>query len=176
MSRIKSKIGLSLFWFQIFVSLFYSAQSQNYDKQNDNQIGSVAVNFSYMIDSESQTLYELIENKETNILVLFHSPDCELCAKTKKRLAKSKKINKLLDQGDLTLLAVAVETDKAKWEESCKNLPDNWVNAYCEDCETIIRSYIWTVPTLFLIGSDSKIIDREFKHNEKNNYNKRSEP
>lgn len=176
MTKTKSRFSITLSLFLIFLSLFQKAESQTYDKENDNQIGSIAVDFSYMVDSTQQTLYELIANQKTNILVLFHSPDCELCAKTKRKLAKSKKVNKLLEEGNLTLLSVAVETDRKKWEETCSNLPDKWVNAYCEDCEAIIRSYIWTVPTLFLIGSDSKIIDREFKHHEKNNYNKRSEP
>ena len=50
-------------------------------------------------------------------------------------------------------------------------LPQNWVNAYCKECEAIVKSYIYTVPTLFLIGKDGKVIDREFEHNEKNRYN-----
>ena len=66
----------------------------------------------------------------------------EICAKTKKKLARSKKIKKLQNEGKLTVLAIAVETNKKNWETNCSNLPTEWVNAYCEDCEAITKSYI----------------------------------
>lgn len=149
----------------------HDAESQNYDKQSDNQIGEKAIDFTFVADNSEQSLYRLIESRGTNVLVLFHSPECELCAKTKKKLKKSKTINRLLDEGSLTLLAVAVETDSLVWQQTCQELPQNWVNAYCKECEAIVKSYIYTVPTLFLIGKDGRVIDREFEHNEKNRYN-----
>lgn len=155
------------------VFFLYSASAfcQTYDKETDNAVGSPAVDFSFSTADTVQSLYGLLQERGTNILVVFHSPDCEVCTKTKRRLAKSKHINSLLESGELTVLALAVETDRAKWQETCTGLPSLWVNAYCEDCEAVTSSYIWTVPTLFLIGRDGEVLDREFKHNEKNRYN-----
>lgn len=145
--------------------------AQTYDKDTDNRIGSSAVDFNYTDKEGEHTLYELIESRKTNVLVLFHSPDCEDCAKVKRRLAKRRSLRKAVENGELTVLLVAVETDKAKWKATCSKLPEEWVNAYCEECTPITKSYIWTVPTFFLIGKDAKVIDREFEHNEKNKYN-----
>lgn len=171
MKKSISSFGIRISLFLIFLSCFQRAESQTYNKESDNQIGETAIDFSFIANQESQTLYKLIEIKQSNVLVLFHSTECEICAKTKKKLARSKKIKKLQNEGKLTVLAIAVETNKENWETNCSNLPTEWVNAYCEDCEAITKSYIWTVPTLFLIGKDLKVIDREFEHHEKNNYN-----
>lgn len=160
--------------FALFAALFLcsvSAICQIYDKDTDNAVGDSAVDFSFSTADTVQSLYGLLQERNTNILIVFHSPDCEVCAKTKRKLAKSKRVNELLERGELTVLALAVETDRAKWEATCATLPELWVNAYCEDCEAVTSSYIWTVPTLFLIGRDGKVLDREFKHNEKNRYN-----
>lgn len=171
MRKLLSHLDIKLSLFLIFLFCFQQGQSQTYDKESDNQIGDTAINFSYVANGEIRTLYELIEEKKTNVLVLFHSPECEVCAKTKKKLVKSKQIKKLQNEGKLTVLAIAVETNQETWESNCKNLPIEWVNAYCQECEPITKSYIWTVPTLFLIGKDLRVIDREFEHHEKNHYN-----
>ncbi len=150
---------------------FLGAKSQHDGREGVNLIGERASDFSFMLNGEKQTLNQILEEKNTKILILFHSPDCEDCSKTKKKLANNKGINKALEAGTLSVLAVAVETDSLKWDSTCSFLPSKWLNGYCTDCEEIIESYIWTVPTLFLTDKNGIILNRGFKPNEKNNYN-----
>ncbi|MED9962446.1 MAG: hypothetical protein U0J38_04730, partial [Bacteroidales bacterium] len=134
------------------------------------------------IESEIQELAELeagseakakaiLEYRNTNVLVFFYSPECEDCQALKKKMSKSKKLNSLIENGELTILAVAPEVEPSLWEKHKDEVPQNWINSYCEDCEPITKSYIWTVPTLFLISKDKIILNRDFKHRERNKYN-----
>jgi thioredoxin-related protein len=152
--------------------LFFSPLfAQNYDKENDNQIGDTAINFSFVNENGLQDLYSLIESQGTNVLVVFYSPECEDCQALKKKMSKSKKLNSLIAENKLTILAVAPEVEEKLWQEHKSQVPENWINSYCEDCEPIAKSYIWTVPTLFLISKDKIILNRDFKHRERNKYN-----
>lgn len=158
--------------FVFLLSLFSNSLfSQTYDKENDNQIGDTAVNFSFVNENGVQDLYSLIEKKQTNVLVVFYSPECEDCQALKKKMSKSKKLNSLITENQLTILAIAPEVEPKIWQEHKSEIPENWINSYCEDCEPITKSYIWTVPTLFLISKDKIILNRDFKHRERNKYN-----
>ena len=91
-----------------FVSV---AKAQSFDKENDNQIGDTAVNFSFLNENGVSDLYKLLEEKSTNVLVVFYSPECEDCQALKKKMSKSKKLNSLIENGELTILAVAPEVE-----------------------------------------------------------------
>ncbi len=154
------------------LSLFSNSLfAQSYDKENDNQIGDTAVNFTFVNENGMQNLYSLIEERNTNVLVVFYSPECEDCQALKKKMSKSKKLNSLIAENELTILAVAPEVEEKLWQEHKSQVPENWINSYCEDCEPITKSYIWTVPTLFLISKDKIVLNRDFKHRERNKYN-----
>lgn len=167
MRNISLRLGISFLLCLFFSPLF----AQNYDKENDNQIGDTAINFSFVNENGVQDLYSLIEEKSTNVLVVFYSPECEDCQALKKKMSKSKKLNSLIAENKLTILAVAPEVELSLWQEYKEQMPKNWINSYCEDCEPITKSYIWTVPTLFLISKDKIILNRDFKHRERNKYN-----
>ena len=167
MRNISLRLGISFLLCLFFSPLF----AQNYDKENDNQIGDTAINFSFVNENGVQDLYSLIESQGTNVLVVFYSPECEDCQALKKKMSKSKKLNSLIAENKLTILAVAPEVEEKLWQEHKSQVPENWINSYCEDCEPITKSYIWTVPTLFLISKDKIILNRDFKHRERNKYN-----
>lgn len=167
MRNISLRLGISFLLCLFFSPLF----AQNYDKENDNQIGDTAINFSFVNENGVQDLYSLIESQGTNVLVVFYSPECEDCQALKKKMSKSKKLNSLIAENKLTILAVAPEVEEKLWQEHKSQVPENWINSYCVDCEPIIKSYIWTVPTLFLISKDKIILNRDFKHRERNKYN-----
>lgn len=167
MRNISLRLGISFLLCLFFSPLF----AQNYDKENDNQIGDTAINFSFVNENGLQDLYSLIESQGTNVLVVFYSPECEDCQALKKKMSKSKKLNSLIAENKLTILAVAPEVEEKLWQEHKSQVPENWINSYCENCEPITKSYIWTVPTLFLISKDKIILNRDFKHRERNKYN-----
>ena len=164
-------IRISLIFYFLLSLFSNSLFAQTYDKENDNQIGDTAINFSFVNENGVQDLYSLIEEKSTNVLVVFYSPECEDCQALKKKMSKSKKLNSLIEENKLTILAVAPEVEEKLWQEHKSQVPDNWINSYCEDCTPITKSYIWTVPTLFLISKDKIILNRDFKHRERNKYN-----
>lgn len=167
MRNISLRLGISFLLCLFFSPLF----AQNYDKENDNQIGDTAINFSFVNENGVQDLYSLIESQGTNVLVVFYSPECEDCQALKKKMSKSKKLNSLIAENKLTILAVAPEVEEKLWQEHKSQVPENWINSYCVDCEPITKSYIWTVPTLFLISKDKIVLNRDFKHRERNKYN-----
>ena len=111
-----------------FVSV---ANSQTFDKENDNQIGDTAINFSFINENGKSDLYKLLEERNTNVLVVFYSPECEDCQALKKKMAKSKKLNSLIEQKQLTILAVAPEVELSLWQEYKDQMPKNWINSFC---------------------------------------------
>ncbi len=168
--RLRGRVLLKFFPIIVVGMSLLVLSFNKQDKQDRNKIGDKASNFSFMLGGKKQTLDGLLREGKGNVLVLFHSPDCEDCAKAKKQLAKNKRIRRGLEEEKLRVLAVAVETDSLKWDSTCAKLPSEWLNAYCENCEEIIKDYIWTVPTLFLIDENGVVKNRDFKANEKIDY------
>lgn len=115
------------------------------------------LNFNYITisDNNENNLYSI---NTDYTLVYFYSPECEECTKLKKKLSKNKYLNKLIHKRHVTLLAILPDAQKDYWLENSEFIPNNWINSWNKDDEIIIRTYLKTLPTLFLLDKDKYII------------------
>lgn len=125
-----------------------------------NRPGTIAADFSYQLtDGTTHTLHS---TSAPRILLLFYDPDCDHCMATISQLRSDPDINRLIDSGRLTLLAIYTEGDADLWHQTAPSMPTNWTVGI--DASSIIDSDIYTIPEmpgLYLLDSDHRVILRQ---------------
>ena len=113
------------------------------------------MDFSFItISSEEETLYK---TKAPYTLLYFYNPDCEDCTKIKKELSKSKELKKLIEKGDIIVLAILPDVEKEYWQDNKKFIPKEWKNCWIANDKLIIQTYLRTLPTFYLLDQDKYI-------------------
>ena len=92
-----------------------------------NRVGRKAADFVFM-DREGRrmTLREAVAGTEETI-VMFYDPNCNVCEATERYLASSEKLNRLIGEGRLRIVAIdPFDTDPGRWKAHADSLPRNW--------------------------------------------------
>ena len=92
-----------------------------------NREGRKAEDFAF-VDREGRrmTLREAVGGTEETI-VMFYDPDCNVCEATERYLASSEKLNRLIGEGRLRIVAIdPFDTDPGRWKAHADSLPRNW--------------------------------------------------
>jgi len=81
-----------------------------------NRVGRKAANFTFMDrEGHRMKLSEAVAGTEETIL-LFYDPDCNVCEATERFLASSEKLNRLIGEGRLRIVAIdPFDTDTERW-------------------------------------------------------------
>ena len=107
------------------------------------------MDFNYITPtSEQETLYQ---TTAPYVLLYFYNPECEDCTKIKKELAKNKELKKLIEKGIVKVLAILPDVEKEYWQDNQKFIPKTWQNCYIENDQPIIKTYLRTLPTFYLL-------------------------
>lgn len=121
------------------------------------------MDFSFITTDDS--VHNLSDYSSKHILLYFYNPECRECNDLKKKISKDEKINKLIEEKQLIVIALVPEVKKEYWQFFSNKIPENWVNGWKEDDDIIIKKYLKKVPTLFLLdGQTRNIINRDFDH------------
>ena len=120
------------------------------------------MDFSYITPQHSkqenkgkESLYDI---KTDYIILYFYNPECEDCQKIKKKLIKNTNLNNLIEEKRITLLAVLPDVEKDYWLDNIDCVPQNWINAWNENDREIIKTYLHTVPTFFILDREKTIL------------------
>lgn len=92
-----------------------------------NRVGRKAADFAF-VDREGRrmTLREAVAGTEETI-VMFYDPDCNVCEATERYLASSEKLNRLIGEGRLRIVAIdPFDSDTERWKAHADSLPENW--------------------------------------------------
>lgn len=92
-----------------------------------NRVGRKAADFAF-VDRKGRrmTLCEAVAGTEETI-VMFYDPDCNVCEATERYLASSEKLNRLIGEGRLRIVAIdPFDTDTERWKAHADSLPRNW--------------------------------------------------
>lgn len=92
-----------------------------------NRVGRKAADFAF-VDREGRrmTLREAVAGTEETI-VMFYDPDCNVCEATERYLASSEKLNRLIGEGRLRIVAIdPFDSDTERWKAHADSLPRNW--------------------------------------------------
>ena len=65
----------------------------------------------------------------------------------------------MIEKKMVTVLAILPDVKKEYWLENIKFIPNNWLNGWIENDQLIIKAYLKTVPTFFLLDKDRNIIN-----------------
>ncbi|MCM1483353.1 MAG: DUF5106 domain-containing protein [Muribaculaceae bacterium] len=95
------------------------------------------------------------------ILLLLYDPDCSSCHTAMAALGPDKELSAAIEAGRVTVVAVAVDTDRETWTYAKDTLPSGWVSAL--DLSGVNENelyYLPQMPGLYLIDADAIVTER----------------
>lgn len=133
-----------------------------------NRPGSRAADFSFVTrdGGESTLSAELgkLSGEDSRLLLLFYDPDCGHCRQVMNEIIANPRIAVSVSDGVLSVLAVYSGDEKDLWKDTASRLPETWTVGY--DDGTVYDDAIYnirTLPTLYLIGADGIVLEKEIK-------------
>lgn len=123
-----------------------------------NLQGSVAADFTYFLPDSTVARMHGVESPYT--LLFFYNPNCRSCQGIIEALKTSTAINRALETGALTLLAIYTQDDSPVWREFIKETPQGWTNG-CDNGMKLISESIYdlrNLPVFYLLDSKKRIL------------------
>jgi thiol-disulfide isomerase/thioredoxin len=123
-----------------------------------NRIGEKAADFTYTpANGKSGTLHAI---RSDYTLLFFYNPGCHACKEIMEQLTSSLRINYLIQEKKLTILAVYPDEDLAEWKIYLPEVPEAWINAYDKGARLQNEEIydLKAIPTLYLLDKDKKVI------------------
>ncbi len=129
---------------------------------NKNAVGEIASDFKYTTsDNKTNRLHNI---KSQYTLIFFYDPDCNDCLNTKKMLMQSDVIRQLINNKQMTIIAMYVYEDIELWKGNTQQMPDNWITAYDATTDLEVKNKLYAIraiPSLYLLDEDKKVILRD---------------
>lgn len=123
-----------------------------------NRKGSMATDFGYVTAGGGKdSLYGL---KKDYTLLYFYNPDCTACRETTSYMQASPLLNRLLEEGNLDILALYPDEDMVLWKTHSDLLPSRWINARDEP-RRLKNGLIYdlkAIPTLYLLDKQKRVL------------------
>lgn len=133
----------------------YAFEAANCSK---NRIGAVAADFNYTTSEGVRS--SLHKTPGENTIIFFSNPGCTACKEIIEVLGQSLTIQKLLDEGKLTIINLYIDEDLAEWHNHMGFYPKEWISCYNHDME--IREGgiydIRAIPTLYLLDREKRVL------------------
>lgn len=123
-----------------------------------NRLGTVASDVTYTITNGSSSNLYAIESSYT--ILYFYNPDCNACKEATAFLRTSKRINELLQDRKLSILAVYTDADITAWKKHLNEIPSNWITGY-DKGQQIEKQKLYelrAIPSLYLLDKDKRVL------------------
>lgn len=136
-----------------------------------NRPGTIPADFTYVTPTGRSTLLTTPvgtptlstgQTDATSLLLMLYDPDCIHCKEITASLASDPVVNAAIDNGSLTVLAVAVDGSRSRWEAHLPQMPSNWINGY--DTTGIEEKELYplpAIPVFYLLGPDHRVIAKD---------------
>lgn len=112
-----------------------------------NRPGTTATDFAYTDREGNRRTLHATRGKR--LLLLFYDPACSHCAQILDGLRESAVIGRLIENKELSVLAVYTEGDRRLWDETKASLPREWSVAIDES--RIVERELYTLPAMPVI-------------------------
>lgn len=111
----------------------------------------------------SQTTNHLYGTEGDYILLYFNNPGCTMCREIRQSLMQSTLIDKLVNDGTLTILAVYPDENTDAWRAYHPYLPDSWINARDTDHQLFAQKlyYLEAIPSLYLLDKGKNVLAKD---------------
>ncbi len=124
-----------------------------------NRPGMIAADFSYITREGRRNTLRGTTVPAGRMLLIFYDPACDHCTEILEYIQQSPIITSLTDSGDLYVLAVYTEGDRALWEKTKEDMPQTWHVAY--DLSGIVEHDLYSLPAMpviYLLGSNKEVL------------------
>ena len=130
-----------------------------------NRPGNKTVDIHFTTPSGAKSSLYAINSEYT--LVMFHSLDCDFCKELTAVMDTSKVINTMIAQKKLTVLAIYPGPEVEAWKKYQTGIPASWIKGYDHDLEVEQQETyaMWSIPALYLLDKDHKVIMKESPFN-----------
>lgn len=149
----------------------YEAELMHLDKNLD---GSILPNFNLlMANGDTTTLYDV---KSPYMLLYFQHPECPTCRQVRTKMKDYPMLNKAIEEGKIVVLTVYFEKDQKVFDNFLKNEANpRWLNSwnYDNQIEKEELFYLVTIPYMFLVDKDKRVIKKDILYNEIEDYVKK---
>ena len=127
-----------------------------YEKISRNMIGAKALDFEMkLVDGGKKKLSDI---KGNMILLFFNDDECMDCSISRLRLSTDVKINKLIEDGEITIVSVYPGKYSDEWAESARAYADNWIIGANAD---IAEKYDLRIsPCIYILDGNYMILDK----------------
>ncbi len=146
----------------------YEAELKHLDK---NLNGSILPNFNLLMSNgDTTTMYDI---KSPYMLLYFQHPECPTCRQVRTKMKDYPILNKAIEEGKIVVLTVYFEKDKKVFENYLKNEANpKWLNSWNYDNEIEKQElfYLVTIPYMFLVDKDKRVIKKDILYNEIEDY------
>lgn len=148
--------------------LFYERELEIINKNLD---GDLAPNFNLILSTgDTTTLYDI---QSDYTLLFLHNPTCTTCREVRRRIASYDLLNQAIANGRLKVLTVYMEKDANVWKNYLKSeASPNYIHGWNYD--TVIEDKelyeTRTIPYMFLLDKDKRIIRKNILYNEIETY------
>ncbi len=125
-----------------------------------NRPGSRAADFTYLDrDGRRRTLHGTPGQR---LLVLFYDPECPHCDEVLELLRSDARLAAAIAAGDISVLAIFADGDRASWPQSAKGIPAAWsagldLTGVQEHDRYVLRN----LPALYLLDRDRTVLLKE---------------
>lgn len=132
-----------------------------------NRPGNGITDFAFEIpDGKKTSLYKIRENRQVPALLLFYDPECGHCMEVIESIKTEPTVSQAVEKNELDVLAIfsGDESEKDAWKKQLKTMPKEWTVGFEPGTIQDEDLYVFrSMPTLFLIGADNKVIYKEIK-------------
>lgn len=146
----------------------YEAELKHLDK---NLNGSVLPNFNLLMSNgDTTTLYDI---KSPYMLLYFQHPECPTCRQVRTKMKDYPMLNKAIEDGKIVVLTVYFEKDQKVFDNFLKTEANpKWLNSwnYDNQIEKEELFYLVTIPYMFLVDKDKRVIKKDILYNEIEDY------
>ncbi len=136
---------------------------QRVEMMSKNVVGHEANNFLFVDkNGDSHDLYGVNANL---LLLIFNNPDCSLCHKTQESISNDEKLQKLMADGKLKVLAITPEADYNEWLSH--PYPSTWLTGYDSKMAIFDQELydIQRLPCIYLLDKDKRVLLKEADYN-----------
>ncbi len=122
-----------------------------------NRPGMQAADFAYVTrEGGRQTLRG---TRGERLLLIFYDPDCEHCREVMEVLRTDARIRRRIEAGELTVLAVYVNGDRALWDRTKGSLPAEWIVGFEQGVIDERELYVLpALPSLYLLDGERRVL------------------
>lgn len=101
----------------------------------------------------------VIDTISTPLTILFfNDPECDDCILSKARLAANISVNRLIEDGHLTVISIYADEVTDEWKKDAAGYPANWVVVAAPDADTVYD--MRTTPSIYLLNKERRIITK----------------